>query len=323
MTWWNNAAYTKATDWTFAPLLPEQVPGAAPCRPVVADSDYLHVFLRSMRVAHVRKGLHKFFGTVHSFASLPHATDQQAAFHVITTPGSLRDIDSDHLDRIVVMNQRLLGPIPYRGGDLALELGLFSIQSTDLAAPFLGLLEKLASAAGVAYVQTATPFVEPIRQGVEMLLGGSATTLEIGVSTRFPAPQTGYYLVMRAPKGAVDVSKLVVGPDFRVTSTTGQALDPYPYMVFSIEASGTRADWQSVPELVQVYQELKSGIRSRDNSRIQTTRAAFRAAALTSPELLASDAHGIVSRVEQEVKNTLALLNGPASGPSPLADIAA
>lgn len=321
MSWWNNIAYTKATDWTFAPLAPEQTPDATPTRVIAADTQYLHVFLRSLRLAHVRKGLHKFFGTVHSFLTLPHWADQQAAFHVVTTPTSLRDVEADHLDRIIVMNQRLLGPIPYRGGDLNVDLGLFSVQSTDLAAPFIGLLETLASTAGVSYVQAAAPFVEPIRHGIDLLLGvGNASTLEIGVSTRFPAPQTGYYLVMRAPKGAIDISKLRIGPDYRVTSTTGQSLEPYPYLVFSIEASDTRDDWYSIPELVSAYQELNAAVRSADSGRVKAALAVFRRAALTCPDLLARDAHNIVSKVEQQVHSTLDRINIALA---PLQDLAA
>jgi hypothetical protein len=304
-TWWDRALRKRASTWTFQALYPDQTPDGITRKQVRADAGYLHIVLHSMRVLYVRKGLTKFFGTVHSFISLLHRSGQDAAFHMVTTPGRLKDIDAANVDRVIVLNQRLLGPIPYRGGDVNIELGLFSIKSTDLAAPFLDVLENLASAAGVSYVSMALPFVEPLKHGMDQLIGAAKdSTLEIGLSTNLSKLETGYYIVMRAAKGEVDPTKLKVAKDYQL-QYDGRPVSEYPYMVFSIDVSSQRDDWYRIPELVRSYGDLNASVQSGDLKEVKDSFAAFRRAALTSPDLLIGDAKAIIAKVDSEVETVL------------------
>ena len=67
------------------------------------------------------------------------------------------------------LDQRLLGPVPYVGGDIQAEVGLFSVASGDLTGPYLKLLDLLSQAATVSFIGLALPFVEPIKQGINAL----------------------------------------------------------------------------------------------------------------------------------------------------------
>src|SRR4051794_3651502 len=109
-------------DWTFLPLT------------IDADATegeyYLTIDLGSMRTPETERGYTKWYGAVHSFVSVPtsDATDN-AKFRVVTTRSNLKDIDATNLDRVLQFNKRLLGPIPYRGGMLTFEVGLYSVKS--------------------------------------------------------------------------------------------------------------------------------------------------------------------------------------------------
>ena len=307
MGWWNEIFRRRAEDWVYSPLDPEQVPDNASHEQVATDSAYLSVFLRSMRVVHVRRGLSRFYGTVHSFTSLPHRSGDQARFNVVTTPGDLKDVDAAHLDRVIQMNQRLLGPVPYRGGDLEMEVGLFSIRSAELAAPFLAVLEKMSSIAGVSYVSAALPFAEPILDGVNLLTGGSdSSVLEIGLATTFTNVETGYFLVMGAPKGQVDVNNLRVDPeDYRLVDQDGKPVGDYPYMVLQVVASPTRDDWFSVPGLAEPYGVLQKDIRDGEVERAKQSLIVFKRAVLTCDDLLTEDAKNLIAKVENEVNSVM------------------
>ena len=80
----------------------------------------------------------------------------------------------------------MLGPVPYRGGDIGLEVGLFSIKSADLAKPYLSLMEDISNKAGVSMINTALQFAEPLKNGINLLVGGDVDTLlEIGISNTY------------------------------------------------------------------------------------------------------------------------------------------
>ena len=237
MGFWNSLFRKRADDWTYFELAGNQVPTGIEHESIEPDTAYVTLTLRSLRIVDVRKGLKRFYGTVHSWASVSHRDQGRAEFQVLTTPSELKDADSTHLDRVISMERPLLGPTPYRGGGLDLELGLFSVVSADLAGPFLNVLESMSKAAGVTFVSTALPFVGPLTEGIALLIGSSGESiLEIGIAKQWE-PTTGYYAIIRVPRGTLQESAVRVGDDQRLVNEHGDAIADYPYVVFSIEAT--------------------------------------------------------------------------------------
>ncbi len=308
---WKDIWRKQATDWTFGVLGADQVPSGLKSNQIEAHKAYVNIFVRSMRVVDVRKALKKFYGTVHSFITLPHIFDQKAEFHALTTPTQLSNIDAQNVDRIIQMNHRLLGPVPYRGGDLKIELGLFSIESVDYAGPFLKILESIATAAGVSYINKAIPFLGPLNDGVNLLFGmGQGITLEVGLSNTFDKPTSGYFVIIRAPKNKIDVKKLTLDTDNRLIDTTGEAITEYPYIVFSIEASEKREAWFDIPEIKTAYKVVIDAVRSGNAKTTQEAFTVFKRITLTSPDLLIDDAERLVTKVEAELKRVLRRVRG-------------
>lgn len=306
---WDALWKTKAKTWTFAGLEASQVPDQLP-RAVIPDNKaYITVWLRSLRIRDVRKGLSRFYGTVHSWISVPYrASLQPAEFQVVATPSKLKDLDASHVNDVVSMNHRLLGPIPWRGGTLEMEIGLFSVKSADLAAPFISVLESLSGVAGVSFISTALPFVNPIKQGIGLLTGSDKDTiLEIGLFAADPSPKTGYSCVLKADFGKVDTTKLKVNPgDFILLDASGRPLDEYAYMLFAIEASPQRSDWHQIPEIARLYQELQEEVRKGSSTQVvQDAFAAFKRGALTCDDLLFDDAKRLVGEVEKEMQEVV------------------
>ncbi len=300
-------------QWTYAPLEADQVPDQLGHNPIQAEQAYISIFLRSMRVVNVRTALKKFYGTVHSYISLPYLSlGSRAQFHVLITPSNLKDVDASHIDRVISVNRRLLGPVPYRGGDVEVELGLFSVESVDLAGPFLSVLEGLSSAAGVSFINVALPFVGPLLQGVNLLAGTQGNTiLEIGLASTFDKPTTGYFLIMRAPKGTVNTANLrVQSGGFGLVDATGQPLAQYPYMVISIEASTRREDWFQIPELGTTYNDLKQAIIKGSIQSVKEAQTVFNRTTLTCPDLITDDAQKLVEKVAADVKRVETTLTG-------------
>jgi len=310
MSWLQQIFVKRAEDWTYGRLTPVQVPidGKNP-QSVVPDESYLSITLCSMRVVNVRELTSKFYGVVHSFISLNHLSGDTASFQVVSTPTELKNIDPKRLDRIISSNIPLLGPVPYRGGKISFELGLFSVKESDLAGPYLDLLGNVASKAGISVVSAALPFVETVKKGVDAIIGNSDDAiLEIGVSTTYDESlTTGYYVVMRAPKEKNILSSLVVTPDDLrlVDKATNAPFKDYPYIVYKITESKERNDWYTLPYLKEAYAKLQAATRDGRYNDAADLLKVFKQAAYSSNDLLFKDAKRITAAVEQKTNEIM------------------
>jgi hypothetical protein len=280
-------------------------PGGPPQRQLVVDGDYVSVRLQAMRIVNVRKGISKFYGCVHSFVSL---LDQRsggiAEFHVVSTPDKLKDLDAQNVNRVVTQDIPLLTNVPYRGG-LHLQLGLFSVKSTDLVAPYLSLLESLSSVAGVGFVQTALTLSNPIKSGIDLLFGAKAIELEVGVNESPATPDTGTYVLMRAP-GNMDVAQLQINANKDIEDQAKHLISDYPYLIFSIDASNKRDDWFHIPDIKAAHDELMEALRrNKLKEAEQEIFPHFRRICLTSPDLLLRHAMSIADEEEKRMKTVL------------------
>jgi hypothetical protein len=298
---------TQAKDWTYSKIPANKTPNSLAHDPLRSEDGYINVWLQSFRITNVRKGLKAFYGTVYSFISLPVLNGdggKKAEFQVLTTPGQLKNIDASHVDRILVLNQRLLGPIPYRGGDLEIEIGLFSIKEADLAGPFLSVLDSLSKTAGVSFITAALPFAGPIKDGINLLSGASSDSiLEMGLSTNYSPAETGCFAVMRAQQNQVDPAQFRVDDSHRlVDDKSGEPIADFPYLVFTIELSKQRDDFFLIPDLSLAYKKLREEIKGGDLNKINDAFAVFRRTAVSSPDLLLADAQRLVANVDADVK---------------------
>lgn len=293
---------SRAEQWTYLHL-PGRVDGV-----IEPESAYLSVFLRSAHVVDVRRGLRKLYGAVSSSLALPTRSGTTAQFLSTISPGALRDVDPDHLDRYVQLNHRLLGPVPYVGGDVDAEVGLFSIGSSDLTGPYLKLLDLLSQAATVAFIGVALPFVEPIKEGINLLAGASdGAALEIGFSTTWRPLRRGVVVAIRAP--AASAGYRIDERDGRLLSAAGGPVTDQPYLVLEISAEPRRDDWASIPELATGWADVQREYRAGDAGRTGEALTAFRRIALTCNDLLFDDALRLADRA--------AALYGDVGPPTP------
>jgi hypothetical protein len=293
--------HERSKDWIFSQLDPDQAPSPEPSEPIDPDESYVSVFLRSARIVNVRAGLTRFYGMVHSLIRVPHRSGEDAKFAVVTVPAMMRDLDPKRLDRVVQMNQRLVGPVPYVGGDISMEVGLLSIAAADLAGPYLQVLQMISEKAGVAYVSLAFTFADIITNGINLLTGGAdKSILEIGFSVQQDSPTTGWFVAIRAPKDSLDPRTLKIDPtDNKLLAADGVSLKDYPYLVIEVQRKQNRDDWFKIPELAQAYAAIQAEFRAGDVEATQEAITAFRRIALTNNDLLERDAMRLTERLQE------------------------
>src|SRR6266849_9521759 len=134
--------------------------------PLVPDRAYVQIWLRRMWIVKTGKLWKKYYAAIHS-----ETETSEASFKQLIMPPGVRDVPASQLDRVIVENQLLMGPTPYRGGNLKVNVALLSVKSADFAGPFLEVLSDLGAAAGVPYVSLAQPFLKPLTKGVDLLTG--------------------------------------------------------------------------------------------------------------------------------------------------------
>lgn len=298
--WWK----TEAKEYVHGQLDASQGPPGILVNPVVADKAYLEVTLQRLKILNVRVGTKKYYGAIHSDVGLLHDSGGRVNFKSLITPDALKgkDVDASHLDRVIISSQPLLGPTPYRGGNLDLNVALFSVKSMDLAGPFLEVLSGLASAAGVSYITVAQPFLKPLTAGIDLLTGtAGASEREIQVMTNLKPLKTGVYAVLRAPTSALRLADIRVTSDYTLTYPDGRPITEFPYFVVTISQSSTRPDYKGIPEIKKAYDQVVEAVKRDKPDEYDDALAAFRRTALLSEDLLFAHAKELVKQVKEKM----------------------
>jgi hypothetical protein len=305
---WENIFRKKSETWFFQQLTPTQVPGNFRTKRVEPGKEYLSIKIMTMHIVDVRKGFSNFYGAVHSFISIPYKDGSFAQFNVLTTPTQLQKVDGTNVDKVIIKNIPLLARVPYQGGTVTVEMGLFSIKEENLAAPFLSLLSNMAQSSSVSFISKTIPFLEPLRQGIDIITGSDkVSALEIGLSTFLDEINTGYYVIIKAPKDKMKNVKFKLDEDFTLIDENGSLISDYAYIVFMINSEKDRGDFFSIPEISSTYNKLQADINSGNHQSAQDSLVVFKRMALTSKDLIFEDAKTICSKVEAEAKEIIDL----------------
>jgi len=292
----------------FGPV--QSADGSWPGPPVEPESAYLGLSLESMHVSAVRVRGQRFYGAVTSTCAVVSRSGGKAELVAVSTPESLREADPAHLDRVVVGTIPLVDAVPYRGGGLDLEIGLFAIPGAYLTGPYLDLLGNVAAVAS-AFLTPAgglatAALITPVRKGLDALFGAATEArLEIGLAHTWQPPAVGSYAVVRAPEPA---GGFRVGAGSRLMNPDGSAVRA-PYLLLRLDAPRERHNWADIPDVAAAYQVVAGAARRSDFVAAKDALAAFRPIAVFSPDLLAADGERLYDKVAGQVR-----LAFPATG---------
>lgn len=288
-----------AQQYTFLETGPAAEPDPVEIPP---RSAYISVMLRAARLTQMRRGLDRLHGVVHSVLRV--VTDNgPEQFSAVVAPPEFGDVRAGRLDRFVQLNRRLLGPVPYVGGALDAQVGLLTVPSSELSAPYVSLLQTLGEQAVLPYASLARPFVTPLMQGVNLLVGGGrGTMVEIGLDTTWPQARAGRMLVLRMPHAEAAKRGVRLADDgLHVVDRDGTQVEDHPALILEILAERTRPDWPSIPELAAGYARVREAFRSGRRVEVDRALAEFRRIALSCVDLLPQDRLAVEACVRREV----------------------
>ena len=309
---WTDLWRAEAENWAFGHI--------GSTTPIAPQKKYVSVTMHQLRIVNSRVGFSRFYGAVEFFGRLPHLSGASVEFASMTSPNKLRDVPKKDRGNFAIGDQRLLGPVPYIGGDLEIEIGLFTIKSQDLLMPYLELLGELSKSAGMAYFSVATPYVSAIKHGAAALIRTEgSSSLEIGASVTFNPVLAGTYFAARISSAGHDIGKFAVDGNNYLLDEQGRRLDKVPYLIFSVTQSGVRDDWYRIPEISSAYNRLIKAVREQKSIKeVSSYFEHFRRVVLTDPDILSGHGPQIVSWAEERIAavqgatKTSRDANGPA-----------
>jgi len=297
--------FRPAEHMVYGRLAPDQVHKDHRLEPkaIPPNKAYVSIILRSLTIEHVQILWNKLYGVVHSFIELPIYQTEKAEFNSVTVPEQLKNIDSSNLHLVIQRDNPLLNQVPYRGGRIKLQLGLFAVKSDDLMDKYLTLLGELSDAAGVDYVRQALPFVGPITKGIDLILGvPGQSSLLVGLNQSLE-PIQGHYVVTNArmdDRKRPNLNDLELDQNYRLCKKNGGFLEKCSYFVFSLEATDDRYTWFDIPDLGTAYANLHLSIKSGTRESIKEAYDILEKAILSSPDLLRKNARAIADNIYKE-----------------------
>lgn len=270
---------------------------------LVTEETYLRLRLARMFLKYRRELFQTKYPVVNTlmrFAGL----DGKVEVNFVVKPELAGGSDKGQLDDVVSMDQTLLGPILYRGGDLELMLGLYAAPADDWAQRFIKLAEGVSQLTLNATLTTAIAMANTVKTSIESALGSNELDLKLGLDKELKenvslAP--GYLVMIAAPDENLDVSRLQV-KDGELLTQAGSVYSDHDYMVLAIEVSKQRSDWQSLG-YGQTWKELlKVAAEADDVQRVKEAYTTFSGAIFASPDLSWADRNAIVALAQQRVK---------------------
>jgi hypothetical protein len=296
---WTRVSGSTAEDLTFVPGM--TIPGAPAAQPITADACYIELYLESLRIEKARRFATQFNGVVYAFQTLARDGAANASLAAVSKPDSLAKLDSSALGNVITVSRKLTGPVPWRGGTLHLELGLFSVKTGNLLSPFLDFVTQVSATAGVSFVNTAVPFLPLLLKGMDLLAGQTEdVALEVAYDADMDVRTSGTYAIIASGKGNIDVSRLTIDPVDRKLLLNGVPLQ-CGYAVFSIRRTDQKADWGEIPELKSAIDAVVANIKLNNKEAAEKALDSFRFIATTSPDLTPDDADWIVGNAEKKL----------------------
>ncbi len=275
------------------------------------DRAYFVVRLNEMYLGTRRTLWRRFRPLVHGFTT--HAGREE---HSIAGPGQLQQLGEANLERVVVLNTRLAGPIAFDDGDVSLVVGLYSVPGDDAATALVATVGAAAGLAGLA-AGPVTQLADVVKTGVDSILGLAATRLRLGVSDVFFAGnplRSGFHVGIGTPEENVDVDRLWLRDGRLMMGVDPVVARPYTdhdYMVVQIERREARPDWPGLPGIADFEQRFRAVmgdgalLPADRRNRLAAVWPAFCRTLADSPHLTRLDAGRIAGQVSDDLKARL------------------
>lgn len=304
------------------------------------NEGYFRIWVSRMFLAHDKEWFSTRYPSVTSFVTFNFGgRDAPLEVANVAGPDHLKDVDKEHLDRVVSLNHAVLPTTPFRGGTVELEAGLLAMEARDEMRRFLNAMGTVASLVAVPQLSAALTVADKVASGAKELAGADGNRLKLGYQNTFvgeddkpgdPARnelRDRHIAVVNAPAddGRFAAERLwLQGNEVRVGDSSGgaQPLTGVDWMVLRVETLVSRDDYDSLSDITE---PLKKAIGALGGDIAQADALAKQAimAAWNSEDLIDTDRPRVAGKVKEKYKAAKAAVSdGAALVSSDIATIA-
>ncbi len=294
--------FQKALNDESKVLRPFFIPSSNPTKLVVEET-YLRLRLSRMFLKNRRELFQTKYPVVNALMRFS-GLDGKVEINSVAKPEMAGDSDSSRLDDIVTLDQTLLGPVLYRGGDLELMLGLYAAPADDWAQRFINLAEEISQFVPNALLSTAVSITSTVKSSIESALSSDGLDLKLGLDKELDENiwlRSGHLIMISAPDAEIDSDTLTI-KDGELINSNGKVYTDHNYILLEIEVTTQRSDWQSLGYGRLWNELLNTAAKSDDIQTVKDNYITFGGAIMSSVDLSWADRHAIVALAQKRVK---------------------
>jgi hypothetical protein len=233
--------------------------------------------------------------------------------------GQVKEL-GDALDRAVSLNYCLLGPVPFRGGEVELLLALIAVEVTNYSDTLVDVLGGLSQVTGSSELKLALQFLQPLKRGVEGLFGLRGTQPHLWMHDTFTSGENapsrlipGYRAVVDVTENLIDRATLWVKNGRLCRGSTLETATPFEgsdYFLFYLERIERRDDIAGMASIQQVWDNAIVKATRESEQELDLAFNTFKGTVLQSPDLIWQDQVDLIQRLRERVKAIHSLQNG-------------
>lgn len=282
--------------------------------PIEAGKAYCRIWLVEMRLAQGVQWFKHRYPVVHAAVRFHHG-NHPITIPYLATPGHLRDLGTDNLDRVIQYNYPLTPLFPFNQGVVELQAGLFSMAASNPIDKFLKTIGRFSELLPVPELSSVLKLAEPVCRGIEDLLDMGDRRLELGYQQTFSEAngggsnvlRAGYFAVILAEEHQLNNDTLCVVNDSLQVGSPGTTkmfirdchpLSGYSYMLFRLEKR-TAQDWESLTSIQQLVNQAQDGIKAGKYAAVKSLLLpSIKTAIYRSADVAKADRSSMVLKIE-------------------------
>ncbi len=293
----------------------ERVDSPSDTTPIAAGATYCQLWLREMRLSHNFGWFHRYYPVVHASTSFTYGR-QVVKNPCLAGPFQLADLTPNNLHRVISCHHELTPLFPYKGGDVEIKVGLFSMIANDPVKGFVTAVERIAKLIPIPQFSTMLDLIPPVYESIEDLMGVGKAQLQIGYDGRFVSAGSGvvnqlkggYFAVILDEQNSLDLDELcIVGGHLMIGAKGMQGefktnprreLEQYSYMLFELETRPKRDVW-ILPALDKLKNETRLAEAQGDFKKAREVFNQLISAIVQSDDLLESEQNTLAFRIRE------------------------
>ena len=198
-------------------------------------------------------------------------------------------------------NTRVVGPVPYSGGDVAVFVGLYRAQVDDFARKLLQVLGQMVGVFDLSKLSGYIDVAGKLADGLCSLLKFEQLEYRIGDRDVFQDHgsklfKAGYFVYVNCDETALKTDQLwVQGGVLKVGSAAEslRSLNDYDYCLMQIQSYDARQDYTSLP-FHKKWNEVRAEVSKGDNALAHTLFVQCCQEIANSPDLTPPQAEALI-----------------------------